>query len=110
MRAAAVEYLKESRKRICLYLGFSGTFFVVFELYGVPKAAICYAFLLAGFWLLMYGLTGFFRYVRHHGELLEAESRMESGLDFLPVPIGIIEEDYQRILRELYDKIGRAHV
>lgn len=104
MRAAAVEYLKESRKRICLYLGFSGTFFVVFELYGVPKAAICYAFLLAGFWLLMYGLTGFFRYVRHHGELLEAESRMESGLDFLPVPIGIIEEDYQRILRELYDR------
>lgn len=104
MRAAAVEYLKESRKGICLYLGFSGIFFVVFELYGLPKEAVGYAFLLAGFWLFMYGLAGMFRYVRRHGELLETESRIESGLDFLPVPIGMIEEDYQRILQELYDR------
>lgn len=103
MKRAALGYLREHIKGICLYLGFSGIFFVVFELYKIPLEAAGYAFLLAGFCLLLYGSVGFYRYMRHYGELTEAKRRIESGPDCLPVPENLSEELYQNIVRDLYE-------
>lgn len=103
MKRAVFDYLKENIKGICLYLGFSGIFFVVFELYRIPTEAVSYAFLLAGFWLLLYGSVGCFRYICHYGELSEAKRRIESGPDFLPPPENMSEEFYQDIVKALYE-------
>lgn len=103
MKKAVVSYLKENKKGVCLYLGFSGIFFVVFELYELPGEAVGYAFLLAGFWVCLYGGVGLYRYVRRRSEILEIEKCIDSGLYELPPPKDIIEEDYQRILKKLYE-------
>ena len=55
MKKTAISYLKENIKGLCLYIGFSGIFFVIFELYELPGEAVGYAFLIAGFWVLLYG-------------------------------------------------------
>ncbi|MCI9490624.1 sensor histidine kinase [Lachnospiraceae bacterium 48-42] len=97
-------YLREHMGGICLYAGFSGVFYVVFLLYDIQKGAVNYAFLLAGFVAFLYGLLGFLRYARRHRELLELENGIKAGLESLPVPPGLIEEDYQRILKHLYEE------
>lgn len=103
MKKAVISYLAENLKGLCLYLGFSGIFFVVFELYGLPGEAVGYAFLLAGFWVLLYGILGLGRYVSRRGKIIEIEKSIDSGLYELPEPAGLIEEDYQRIIKQLYD-------
>ncbi len=103
MKKAVISYLRENIKGLCLYLGFSGIFFVVFELYELPGGAVRYAFLLAGFWLLLYGGVDLYRYVCRRSGILEIEKSIDSGLYELPAPAGLIEEDYQRILKKLYE-------
>lgn len=103
MKETAGRYIRENMKEICLYLGFSGSFFVVFELCGIQKDVVNYAFLLAGFWAFLYGILKFVRYAGRHEKLLEAEKRTVSGVYDLPEPAGLIEEDYQRIISTLYE-------
>lgn len=103
MKKAVLDYFKDNIKGICLYLGFSGIFFVVFELYGIPKDAVNYAFLLAGFWVLLYGGVELYRYVCHYAEISEMEKCIEAGVDRLPLPKNRIEEQYQIILQKLYE-------
>lgn len=97
-------YIKEHVGGICLYAGFSGVFYVVFFLCGIEKDEVDYAFLLAGVVLLLYGTLGFLRYARRHGELMELKDTIETGAGSMPVPLGLIEEDYQGILKNLCEK------
>lgn len=87
-----------------MYLGFIGVFSAVFYLYGIRTDAVRYAFLLSFIWLLAYYLAEFIRYVKHHNQLLETEQKMRFGLDCLPVPTTMMEEDYQRMLLALYEE------
>lgn len=103
MKKAVLGYFRENIKGICLYLGFSGIFFVVFALYGLPLEAVSYAFLLAGFWVLLYGSVELYRYVKHYLELSEVERRIGSGLECLPAPENLAEERCQSILKNLYE-------
>ncbi len=99
MKELFAAFLKENIRSICLYLGFAGIYFIIFELYKVPADAVSYAFLLAGACLLMYGILEFTRFVRRRRQLLEAEAEALAEFASLPVPAGLIEEDYQRILK-----------
>ncbi|MCI9215829.1 MAG: HAMP domain-containing histidine kinase [Dorea sp.] len=103
MKKTAISYLKENIKGLCLYIGFSGIFFVIFELYELPGEAVGYAFLIAGFWVLLYGGVGLYRYMCRRNAVLEIEKCIDSGLYELPVAADLIEEDYQRILKNLYE-------
>lgn len=94
-------YLKEHIESICLYTGFIGVFAVIFYLSNIPMDAVLYAFLLSVIWLVVYGGIGFIRYAGRHGKLLEAERRIKTDWAELPVAAGILEEDYQRIIKTL---------
>ena len=96
-------YLKEHIQSICLYIGFIGIFAVIFYLFNIRADAVEYAFLLSVIWLLLYGGIGFIRYGGRHRKLLEAEKRITGDWAELPQPSGIVEKDYQRILKELFD-------
>ena len=104
MKNVVMGYLKEHAGGICLFAGFSGVFYVVFLLYNIREDAVNYAFLLAGVVVLLYGAHGFWRYAHRHRELLNLENGIEAGYECMPAPSGMIEEDYQRILRALYEK------
>lgn len=97
-------YLKERLWEICLYTGFMGAFAVIFYLYGIRTDAVRYAFLMSVMWILLYGIAGFIRYARHHQRLLEMERQLVSGLRSLEPPLSLAEEDYQRMVRSLYDE------
>ena len=96
-------FLKENIRNICLYIGFSGIFFVVFELYGASAEPVAYAFLLCGFWLFLYGGLELARYVRRHRQMEEVKQRATVTIDDMPAPKGLIEADCQEILRILYE-------
>lgn len=95
------QFGRENKRIIVLYMGISGTFFVVFELYGTPGEPAVYGAFLCGFWILLYGGLAFWKYVRKHRKLTEIGQRSVIVLDGLPEPSGILEEDYQRILKVL---------
>ena len=97
-------FCREHIKNICLYAGFVGVFLVVFYLYGIPLEAVRYAFLLTFVWVLVYGGVGFARYYRRHQTILESERKILTELDGLPEPATLIEEDYQKLLRRLYEE------
>lgn len=97
-------FCREHIKNICLYAGFVGVFLVVFYLYGIPLEAVRYAFLLTFVWVLVYGGVGFVRYYRRHQTILESERKILTELDGLPEPATLIEEDYQKLLRRLYEE------
>ena len=77
---------------------------MVFYLYGIPLEAVRYAFLLTFVWVLVYGGVGFARYYRRHQTILESERKILTELDGLPEPATLIEEDYQELLRRLYEE------
>lgn len=95
-------YLKRHYQIIVLFFLFVIIFAGVFSLYHLEAEAVVYA---AGLCLLV-GLipffVGFMRYRNKHLVLIELMGKIELGLDGLPVPNGIVEADYQRILRQLY--------
>jgi len=101
MKRLFMTFVKENMRNICLYIGFAGIFYIIFGLYNIPADVVSYAFLLAGFWFLMYGVFEFVRYVRRHKELLAVEDKISVELGELPLPIGVVEEDYQRILEKV---------
>lgn len=95
-------YLKEQAAHVCMYIGFAGIFYVVFDLYNIPTEAVNYAFLLSFVWFLAYLVVGFVKCVRKHKQLLIAEKQTDAGLDVLPEAESAEEAVYQRILEKLY--------
>lgn len=102
MKRLLVSFLKNRAGNICLYFGFAGIFYVIFTLYNIPVYAVNYAFFLTFFWIIVYGIMDFQRYMRRHREILEAENRLAEGIEYFPMPGSLAEEDYQRILKMLY--------
>lgn len=95
-------FLKEHKGHICMYIGFIGIFYVVFDLYDIPTEAVRYATLLSFVWLLAYAAVSFAKCVKKHRMLLDAEQRTDAGLEDIPEAQSIAEEDYQRIVKNLY--------
>lgn len=96
-------YVKEHIKDVCLYTGFIGIFAVIFYLYSIRTDAVLYAFLLSVIWLLLYAAVGFIRYVKKHRELQDQEGKITVKWEGFPCASGLLEEDYQRILKRLFE-------
>ncbi len=95
-------YLKRHYKIIVLFSLFVLIFAVVFSLYDLEAEAVLYAALLcfcAG--LVAFGF-GLWHNISCHRALIELMHNIEIGLYGLPEPNGIIEADYQDMLRSLY--------
>lgn len=94
-----MSFLRERTREICLYMGLVGIFIVMLFLYNVPLDAVQYIVLLMILWGVFCGAIGFFRYRKRHEALLKVERSHGKCLDDLPQPEGMLEDDYQRIVR-----------
>lgn len=98
-----LSYLKSQRKIIGAFLGFCLIFAVVFALYELPVEAVGYGAVLCAFLgviLVVWDYRAF--YERHKRlEVLRREITVTAAV--LPQPWGPLEEDYQAVIRVLYE-------
>ncbi len=100
-------YLKRHYKIIILLCAFTAIFALVFYLYRLPLDAVVYATVLCFFIGIILFLFGFWRHVQRHRMLTSLFSRITMGLDELPQPQGLLDQDYQQLIRILYDQKTR---
>ena len=96
-------FLGERRREFCGYIVFAGIFAAVSYLYNIRMDAVQYAFILSAVWFVLFIVWDYIRYIRRHREVAEMEQRLDSGLDCVPDPVTLIEEDYQRAVMKLYE-------
>ena len=92
-------YLKRQWKLLLLLAGAVAVFAAVFALYSLPVEAVAYAGLLC----LMLGLIlfalGYSAFLRRHRELEGLLRKVHESVLPLPPPRGVLEADYQALLR-----------
>lgn len=97
-------YLKRHYKIIILIGAFIGVFAAVFSLYDLPVEAVAYAALLCAVVGAILFALGYSRYMHRHRELLRLRRVVVNDLDHLPQPSGVLEQDYQDLLRLLREQ------
>ena len=94
-------YLKRQYKLLLLLAGAVCVFAAVFALYDLPLEAVVYA----GVLCLVLGLAlfavGYSRFLRRHRELQQLLRRANEKALPLPPARGLLEEDYQALLRAI---------
>ena len=94
-------YLKRQNKLLLLLAGAVCIFAAVFALYDLPLEAVVYAGVLCLALGLVLFAVGYSRFLRRHRELRQL--LRQTGEKALPLPParGLLEEDYQALLREV---------
>lgn len=82
----------------------AGIFLLVMYLYDVPREVGDYAALLAVIWMLMMGAVDFSHYDRKCRNLENDRERILNDVGNLPEPSGLQEQEYQEIVRQLYEE------
>jgi signal transduction histidine kinase len=101
-------YLRRHYKMIILLALFIAVFAVVFSLYSLPLEAVLYASALClVLGLVLFGI-GYGRYVLLHRQLRELAGRIAVDINSMPEPRGLIEKDYQELLRVLSREKARV--
>ena len=99
--------MKHHRMSLLLFAVFVAVFLLVLSLYRLTVEAVVYAALLCfctgG---LAVGLD-FLSYYRRHQLLCQLQEKIVYGLDALPPPKNLMEEDYQALLSVLQDEKAR---
>ena len=92
-------YLKRQYKLLLLLVGAVCVFAAVFALYDLPLEAVAYAGVLCLALGLVLFAVGYSRFLRRHRELRQL--LRQAGEKALPLPLarGLLEEDYQALLR-----------
>ena len=93
------QYICKVKKVIAWALICSVCYAVIFALYGITMAAVWYPLLLCTLVSAGFFLYGFFQFCRKHQVLESLKGGKEGIGDALPVPEGILEEDYQDLVR-----------
>lgn len=101
---AAWRYCKHHRKSILLFSLFILVFLFVFSLYRLTLEAILYAALLCFFTGGMAMALDFLAYYRRHRLLCQLQEKIVYGLDALPPPKNLMEEDYQALLTVMQEE------
>lgn len=102
-----LSYLKRHYKIILLLVLFILLFGLVFYLYQISLEPILYASLLCFVVGLILFFIGYSRYVLRHRALQVVIQQALVSLDRLPLPKGLIEADYQRLLHILWEEKTR---
>lgn len=97
------KYLRIHRKGILVLFLFAAIEALVFSLYRLPVSAVAYTVVICIFIGLVIGAVDYAAFLKHHRELGRLREESSITLDHMPVPDGLLEEDYQEILQELYD-------
>ncbi len=101
-------YLKRHYKIIILLCAFVGIFAGVFTLYELPVEAVGYACALCAAVGAVLFVIGYGGYARRHRELVRALKTVSVSPECLPPPHGRLEEDYQALIRALWEEKARA--
>jgi signal transduction histidine kinase len=97
-----MRYLRRHKKIIIMLTLFAAVFAGVFSLYDLPVEAVAYAALLCACIGGVLFAIGYLQYCRRHRGLEELRSRITLSIEELPQPKGLLEEDYQALIRLLY--------
>ena len=108
MNFVLLNYLKRHFKIILLLCLFIGVFAVVFSLYSLPAEAVWYAAALCFVVGVILFLLGYLRYLYHHRELTRMLSSVGVSIDDLPRPRGALEQDYQALIKALFNEKTRV--
>lgn len=98
-----LSYLKLHYKSLLMFAAFSAVFSVVFYLYDIRLEPVLYAITLCVFsGAVLFGVS-FMRFRREHETLQNLRNSIEWGLDGLPEPKNIRDEDYGELLKILFE-------
>ncbi|MDO4344099.1 MAG: sensor histidine kinase [Eubacteriales bacterium] len=103
-----IGYLKRIYKVILWFLLAIGCFALVFFLYGEPVSAVGYAALLCAAAALGFLAFDFWRYSVHHKKVISLCGQEYPQLEELPAPFDLLEEDYQRLVLDIYERKRRS--
>ena len=96
-------YLSSHRKIIAAFMVFCAVFATIFALYGLPLAAVGYAAAICAFIGVLAAACDFLAFCRRHKQMMFLLGEITVTADHLPVPRGRLEDDYQAVIRTLYD-------
>ena len=94
-------YLFRHWKLLVLLAGCLAVCSAVFSLYGLPLESVGYAFALCLALGIALFVPGYFQFLRRHRELRGLLAQIRDRALPLPPPRGLLEEDYQALLRSL---------
>ena len=97
------EYLRMKIKGASLFISFAAIFAVVFYLFQLPLTAVGYGFLICLLVGLIFALLDFRGICKRHLELERAEKEVGLYLDNLPKGKNLIEEDYRKLVKSLFE-------
>ena len=104
-----IAYVNDHKYLFILFCLFTGIFFIIFSLYGLPLEPVLYAFTLCLYIGLIFGIIDFIKYAKHHKLLVDLQKRITVSLEELYPPNGMIEGDYQTLMMLLHqDKVQTA--
>lgn len=95
-------YLRDKIKNLILYGIFIVIFLGVFSLYNLEKEAIVYVFALCFIVGFIFMAIDFYKNYKKHNKLLILKKQINNSLDAMPGAKGLLEEDYAKVLIELY--------
>lgn len=101
---AVITYFKLHIKGFILLCSFPAIFTLVFFLYNLPMEPVVYAALLYVSISLIFFFIDFFQHYNRHKLLRDLKDNITLNIDKLPVPKGIIEQDYNDLIHIIYKK------
>lgn len=96
-------YLRAKRKEIAMTVILIAVAAVMFYLYGLPQEAVWYTAVICAFPGCIVTALDYGKYRRKYRTLLQLETEISVTLDRFPQPGELIEEEYQRISRLLFE-------
>ena len=102
-------YLRERTGGVIVYIVFLGIFLLIFSLYSIEAEAILYAAGLCAFTALFYAAFDFWKFYRRHRALTDIARQICYEMENLPEPDGLLQSDYDRLVRKLFDETQRLN-
>ena len=99
-----IPYLRSRVRLLITITASAGMAVLVLYLYRVPAESIFYALLLAACVMVAAAAVDLISFCRRHSALSDASGSTGDITGMLPEPSGQIQKDYDRLVRELYDK------
>ncbi len=99
-----MRYLLIHTRNVIVYLIFCAVFAVTFALYRLPVSAVGYACAISAFIGAAAVLLDYIAFYRKHRQLEFLMHEITVTADHLPAPKGLLEEDYQALVRIVYEE------
>ena len=98
------QYFNYHKKSILVFISFSVIFAVVFFLYRLPVSAVGYGVAVCVFVGIIAMILDIQRFCRKHHQLKKACEQINITQEHLPPTSQLLEQDYQEIIRTLYQQ------